>query len=130
MRTIFTALAALLVAGPALAQGVEGVWQTEANDEGRYLQIRIGPCETDPGQVCGIIDGAFNGASEANVGKLMIWDMVPVGPNEWDDGTIWKPDDDEEYDSEMELRSDGILEVSGCIFFGQICKSQDWTRVE
>ena len=134
MRTIIAAfaatLAATLIAGPALAQGIEGVWKTEPNDEGKYLHVRVGPCESDPAQVCGIIDGAFNGATEANVGKPIIWDMVPQGGNEWDDGTIWKVDDDEEYDSEMELRDDGILEVSGCVLAGLICKSQDWTRVE
>jgi len=130
MKMTVTALVAVLVAGPALAQGIEGVWKTEPNDEGKYLHVRIAPCASDPGQMCGTIDGAFNGATEANVGKPIIWDMEPAGPNQWDNGTIWKVDDDEEYDSEMELRSDDVLEVSGCVFFGQICKSQEWTRVE
>ncbi len=122
-------LAASLAAGPAFAQGVEGIWKTETNDEGKYLHVKIGPCDSDATRVCGIIHAAFGGASEANIGKPIIWDMVPDGPGEWDDGTIWKVDDDEEYDSEMELRGD-VLEVSGCILGGLICRSQEWTRVE
>lgn len=133
MKNSITALCAALtgaiLAGPALAAGVEGVWQTEPNDDGKYLHVRVGPCQDNPEHVCGTIDSAHGGANEANVGKPIIWDMVPDGENEWDDGTIWKVDDDEEYDSEMELKGD-VLEVSGCVLGGLICRSQDWKRVE
>lgn len=129
MRALVLTLAAVLATAPALAAGIEGVWKTEEKEDGRYLHVRIGPCADAPGQVCGTIAGAFNGADEANVGKPIIWGMVPSGENEWDDGTIWKVDDDKEYDSEMKLQDDGILRVSGCIAFGMICKSQKWTRV-
>lgn len=128
MRMMLAAALAALVAGPALA-GVEGLWKTQTNDEGKYLHVRVGPCANDPAKVCGTIESAHGGASEANVGKPIIWDMVADGENAWDDGTIWKVDDDEEYDSEMELKGD-ILEVSGCILGGIVCRSQEWTRVE
>jgi uncharacterized protein (DUF2147 family) len=43
---------------------------------------------------------------------------------------IWKVDDDKVYDSEMKLRDNGALKVSGCILGGLICKGQEWTPVE
>ena len=130
MRKIILAVtAAFLMAGPAQANDVFGVWQSQKNDEGKYLHIEVHACKDDAGKVCGTIVGAFGGATEANVGKPIIWDMTPDGANEWTDGKIWKADEDEVYDSEMELKGD-TLQVSGCILFGQICKSQNWPRVE
>ena len=129
MRSAFLALAITFAATPAAAQDVYGTWQTEKNDEGKYIHVEVHACKTDAAKVCGTIVGAFGGATEANVGKPIIWDMVPEGPNEWENGKIWKADEDEVYDSEMELKGD-VLEVSGCILFGQICKSQSWPRVK
>ena len=54
--------------------------------------------------------------------------MVPDGPASWDDGRIWKADEDKVYDSEMELRGDTLV-VSGCVLGGLICRSQTWPRV-
>lgn len=132
MRVIKIATAAILFSTSAFADGVFGIWKTEEKDDGRYLHVEVHACAGKPEQVCGTITGAFNGASEANVGKPIIWDMQPHRrkTNRWDDGKIWKVDEDEVYDSEMKLRDDGILDVSGCILGGLICKGQDWTRVE
>jgi len=129
MRGLRLTVVAVLFAAPAHAGDIDGVWKSEVKDDGRYLHIQIGPCTNATNEVCGTIAGAFGGANEANIGKPIIWGMVPSGENEWDDGTIWKVDDDKEYDSEMKLQDDGILRVSGCIAFGMICKSQEWTRV-
>jgi uncharacterized protein (DUF2147 family) len=120
--------AALGACGAAQAQEVFGVWQSEKTDDGRYLHIEVHPCADDRGKVCGTIAGAFGGASAANIGRPIIWDMVPEGPNAWDDGRIWKVDEDKVYDSEMELRGDTLV-VSGCVLGGLICKSQNWPRV-
>jgi hypothetical protein len=35
------------------------------------------PVAGKPAQTCGTIAGALNGANEANIGKPIIWDMVP-----------------------------------------------------
>ena len=128
-KFLATAAAVALLAGTAQANDVFGIWQSQKNDEGKYLHIKVHACESDGGKVCGTIVGAFGGASDANVGKPIIWDMTPDGANAWEDGKIWKADEDEVYDSEMELNGD-TLQVSGCILFGQICKSQNWPRVE
>lgn len=129
MRILALTLAAALAAGPALANDVFGKWQTEKNDEGKYLEIEVHACKDDAAKVCGTIVAAHGGANGKNIGKALIWDMEPDGPNEWQNGKIWKADEDEVYDSEMELQGD-VLKVSGCILFGQICKSQSWPRVK
>jgi uncharacterized protein (DUF2147 family) len=127
MRVNLLAFAACLWASAAQAEDVFGVWRTEKTDDGRYLHVDVQPCANDAAKVCGTIVGAFAGASEANVGKPVIWDMAPDGPNAWDDGQVWKADEDKIYDSKMELEGD-VLQVSGCVLGGMICKSQDWAR--
>ncbi len=128
MRAAWLVVAAALGASGAQAQEVFGVWQSEKTDDGRYLHIEVQPCADDRAKVCGTIVGAFGGAGQENVGKPIIWDMLPGGRNAWDDGKIWKADEDKVYDSEMELRGDTLV-VSGCVLGGLICKSQTWPRV-
>ena len=128
MRLAWLMCAATFAGSAAQAQEVFGVWQSEKTDDGRYLHIEVHPCANDRAMVCGTIVGAFGGASEANVGKPIIWDMVPEGADAWDDGRIWKVDEDKVYDSEMELRGDTLV-VSGCVLGGLICRSQSWPRV-
>lgn len=122
------ALAALaaLTANSALADEVHGVWKTEANDAGAYLHVAIVDCGE---KICGDILRNVGGAKQEIVGRRMIKDMTPEGDGAWDGGTIWKPDTDETYDSEMVLKGD-VLTVSGCVLAGLVCRSQDWTRVE
>lgn len=125
MKRIITAAAALAFsASGVFAQDVLGVWKTEANDEGSYLEVEIAPCGE---ALCGTIVGAKNTSGTSNdtyenLGKK----MVPDGANEWTDGEIWDPSEDKRYSSNMELKGD-VLVVEGCIFF--ICRGQDWTRV-
>ena len=128
MRLAALTLVAMLTATAAQANEVFGTWQTEKSD-GKYLHVDVHACASDASKVCGTISAAFGGATESNVGKPIIWDMTPAAANTWEDGKIWKADEDEVYDSEMEL-SGGKLKVSGCILFGQICKSQVWPRVK
>ena len=137
MRILGLATACALLASNALASDVFGLWKSEVNDEGGYIHVEIGPCASDGAKVCGIIKDAFN-VVPANldtkrrdeiVGKTIIADMVPDGASEWENGTIWAPDDDKTYDSTMELDG-GKLEVSGCVLGGIICRGQDWTRVQ
>jgi uncharacterized protein (DUF2147 family) len=129
MKRIISIIAALgFSAGGALAQDVTGVWKTEANDEGSYLEVEIAPCGE---ALCGTIIGAKNVSGTVNetyehLGKPMVTDMVPDGTNEWTDGEIWDPSEDKRYNSNMELKGE-VLVVEGCILF--FCKGQDWTRV-
>lgn len=126
-------LAATLALAPCMALGndVDGIWKTEAGDDGGYLEVTIGPCAADAAQTCGIITRAFTPTGEdsdyANLGKLMIQGMEPHGAAAYSGGTIWDPQHDKTYKSKMAL-TDGALDVDGCISF--ICKGEHWTRVE
>lgn len=128
MKSTVLAIMLAVAAGSAQANDAFGTWQTEKSD-GKYLHVKVHACESDAAKTCGTITGAFGGAAETNVGKPIIWDMTPDGATSWGDGKIWKADEDEVYDSEMELKG-GKLIVSGCILFGQVCKSQTWPKVE
>ena len=127
-----TVLASALLASSSLAfaDDVHGVWRTEANDAGGYLEVTIGPCVADAKLTCGLISGAFskNGPDPAykNLGKLMISDMKPSGSASYDGGTIWDPEKDKEYKSKMTVKGDD-LDVEGCISF--VCIGENWKRV-
>lgn len=126
-----------LISNAALGSDVLGTWKSEVNDEGNYVHVQMAPCSSDAKLICGTIVKAENvdpskgdPKRQAEImGKVMINDMAADGANAWDDGTIWAPDDDETYSSNMELKGN-VLTVSGCVLGGLICRGQDWTRVE
>ncbi len=121
-------LAAALIALPLAAQAGDpsGLWQTAVNDEGKYLHVQIGACAGDASQICGTIVQGFGGASQDNNGKAIIWGMQASGENYWRRGTIWAPDDDKTYNSNMTLNGNS-LQVEGCVLV--FCRGQTWTRV-
>lgn len=133
MRGLLMATAVFLAGTPAMSSEVFGTWRSAENDEGGYIHVEIGPCQSDAAKVCGKILKAFSKDPDATppawLGRNIIEGMVPDGPNTWDDGTIWAPDEDETYSSEMELKSVDRLEVSGCVLGGLVCRGQEWTRV-
>lgn len=131
MRSFLIAAALCMAATPAFAADVFGVWKSQPNEDGAYIHVRIAPCSEDAGKVCGTITEQVNSTSGRNiVGRHIIKDMEPDGTNAWDGGTIWAPDDDKTYSSEMKLKGADTLEVSGCVLGGLICRGQDWTRVK
>jgi uncharacterized protein (DUF2147 family) len=125
---VSTFVSALLmgVSFNALAQDINGVWRTELTDEG-YLEVNIEACDTN--LLCGTIlrarDPQGNEQPYEHTGKRMIWDMVASGPTTWEDGEIWDPRRDRNFNSRMELSGDTLL-VSGCVF--RICQTQTWQR--
>lgn len=131
MRTIALAAAMAAFAFPVMASEVFGTWKSKPSDTGAYIHVDVGPCPVDDSLVCGRISETFNTNPERDsiVGRLIIENMQAESPTEWEGGTIWAPDEDETYASEMELKGD-VLEVSGCVLGGLICRGQDWTRVQ
>jgi len=115
----------------ALAGGAEGVWKTEADDKGAYLEVTIAPCESDSSKTCGKISKAITkqGADPdyPNLGKLMVKDMKSDNGTDYSGGTIWDPVHDKTFKSKMHLRGDD-LDVKGCVSI--ICSGQDWKRVK
>ncbi|CUH53312.1 DUF2147 domain-containing protein [Shimia sp. R11_0] len=127
-KTLLAAAMTLAAATTALADPVEGIWKTAANDEGSYLHVKVAACGSD---ICGTIHKAFDASGSANpsyenLGKKMIWDMGVDGGGAYSGGKIWAPDADKTYKSKMSL-SGNTLKVKGCV--SVVCRSQNWTRV-
>ncbi|MEL5877511.1 DUF2147 domain-containing protein [Cereibacter sphaeroides] len=126
MRLGILAACLALAAGAALADPVEGVWQTEP-DEGAFAHVTMAPCGP---KICGTIGRTFRAGAEyvsPNRGKTIVWDMVPEGRGRYGEGRIWQPSTGKIYRSKMALEGDR-LKVSGCI--GPFCRSQTWVRVK
>lgn len=123
MRIIFSLILSVMPFAVS-ADAVYGLWHSEKNDKGAYIEVTIAACGD---KICGKITNAFDGDDPSIIGRDIIWDMVAVGNGKYRGGIIWAPDTDKEYRSKMSLTEEG-LRVSGCI--GPICRGQDWTRAE
>ncbi|MCX7566373.1 DUF2147 domain-containing protein [Sulfitobacter sp. F26169L] len=127
MRTIITAaVAAIVFTGAAWADPVEGVWKTQT-DDGAYAHVKISQCGA---ALCGTIARTFNSSGEyksKNLGRKLVWDMMPAGGGAYKKGKVWQPSTGKTYSSKMAL-SGNTLKVSGCV--GPICKKQTWSRVK
>lgn len=128
MRNILASLAAVaLSAGAALADPVEGVWQTQV-DDGAYAHVTMSPCGSN---YCGVISRTFNSDGEyksANIGKQLVRDMSPQGGGKYE-GKVWRPSNNKIYIGKMNL-SGNRLELKGCVAGGLICSSQTWAKVQ
>jgi uncharacterized protein (DUF2147 family) len=132
MRTVL--LAAALIAAPnlVLAAGADGVWKTQSNDAGGYLEVTVGPCAADSSKTCGIASKAFKAPGEVDpayphLGKPIIENMGSDGDGKYSGGTVFDPESGKTYKSKMSL-TDGGLDVEGCIAF--ICQGETWSRVK
>lgn len=128
MRTIISVLGAgIFVAGAAMADPVEGVWQTEV-DDGKYAHVTLAPCGS---KICGTITRTFQSSGEynsANKGKQIVRGMVPKGGGKYA-GKVWRPSNDKLYNGKLKL-SGNSLKMSGCVAGGLLCSSQTWKRVK
>ncbi|MDP3194744.1 DUF2147 domain-containing protein [Tabrizicola sp.] len=129
MKVIAFAAGFAVMAGMAGADPAEGIWQTRKDDNGNFGHVQIKPCGP---AVCGTLIKAFNGEGKEidspNVGKRIVWDMVPYANGLYDDGKIWSPDRDKTYNGDMTLAGDS-LSVRGCVL--GICRDGGtWKRVK
>ena len=131
MRRLMLAVAIAVAPAMVVAGGADGVWKTEANEKGGYLEVTIGPCQSDSAKTCGTISNAFTkeGADPKYkyLGKLMVEDMTSDDGASYSGGTIWDPEEDKTYKSKMHRKGD-VLDVEGCVTI--ICSGQDWARVK
>ena len=119
----------LLAAGGAAADPAEGMWRTQANDEGTFADVRIAPCGA---ALCGRLQTAY-GASGRPIevpdpNATIVAGMRPSGGGAYDGGTITDPQAGRTYRAKMALSGDS-LKVSGCVAGGLLCRSQTWRRV-
>ncbi|WP_138468364.1 DUF2147 domain-containing protein [Poseidonocella sp. HB161398] len=119
--------AALVAAGPLLADPAEGLWKTEPGRDGTFGHVSIAACGA---ALCGTLKEAFNAdgshRDSGAVGKPIVWDMRPEGGGQYDHGRIWDPQRDKTFRSKMVLEGDR-LDVSGCV--GPFCVAQTWQRL-
>lgn len=116
-----------LLAGMALADPAEGTWQTAPDDNGNFGHISVAACGA---KVCGTLIRAYDGQGKQvqsdNVGRQIVWDMVPQGGGKYGSGKVYAPDRDKTYNSRMELNGE-FLKVDGCVL--GICRGTTWKRV-
>lgn len=128
MKKLMLAAAALCaLAGPALADPAEGIWQTQP-DDGAYAHVRLTPCGT---AICGTITRTFNAQGEyrsPNLGRQLVIDMVPQGGGEYR-GKVWRPSNNKIYSGGMTLNGNA-LQLRGCVAGGLLCARQNWQRVQ
>lgn len=130
MRALVVGAAALVVSAvAAVADPVEGVWQTARDDNGNFGHVEIAPCGD---RFCGVLVRAYNGDGQQiasdNIGKRIVWDMAAQGSGAYGKGKIWSPDRNKTYNSKMELAGDRLT-VSGCVLV--ICRDGGtWARVK
>ncbi|CTQ32034.1 DUF2147 domain-containing protein [Jannaschia rubra] len=125
-RFFLTLLAATGLAGMAMADPIEGVWQTQV-DDGSYAHVTIAPC----GQAfCGTISRTFNTAGEyqsPNLGRQIVQQMVPRGGGAYE-GRVWRPSNDKVYLGKIALDGNQMA-LRGCIAGGLICARQNWVKI-
>lgn len=123
------AIAAILIWGATVAQaeGIGGIFQTQANDQGHVGMVEFYDCS---GKYCGRLVKSFDKAgkeiSSPHTGKNIVAGMTDDGGGKFSGGTIWDPGADKTYRSKMVLNGK-VLNVSGCV--AVFCKTQTWTQV-
>ena len=129
MKTYLIAAALAVFGSAAVADPVEGLWQTRADDNGNFGHVEIKPCGP---AFCGTLVKAFDSQGKEresdNIGRQIVWDMVAYADGLYDDGRIYSPDRDKEYNGDMTLAGDN-LSVRGCVL--GICRDGGtWKRVK
>lgn len=127
MKALILAAAASVMATMAMADPVEGVWQTQ-EDDGAYAHVSMQPCGPN---FCGVISRTFKAGAEyqsENLGKTLVIDMAPQGDGKYE-GKVWRPSNNKIYYGTIALAGDS-MRLSGCVAGGLICSKQTWTRLK
>lgn len=116
------------LAAPAFADPVEGVWQTAKDDNGNFGHIKVSACGA---KICGVLVKSFDSSgaplASDNIGRKIIWGMVPQGDGYYNGGKVWAPDRDKTYSSKMTMTGNNLA-IKGCIF--GICRNGGvWKRI-
>ena len=125
MKKLILTTLAVLWAGAALADPVEGVWKTTPNDKGSYAYVQIAPCGD---KMCGTVVKAFDsaGAEQAggDVGNAIITGMTAAGDGSFADGQLTAPGG-KTYPASMAVDGD-TLKVTA---WSSSCKTLGWSKV-
>lgn len=128
MKTfLLAAVMALTTTAAAVADPIEGLWQTQP-DDGAVAIVSIAPCG---GAFCGTIVKTFKGQQEyasPNIGKQIVRSMAPAAGGGYA-GQVWRPANNKIYQGKATI-SGSSMKLSGCVAGGLICKSQTWTKLK
>lgn len=129
MKTFLIAGALMFAANIAMADPVEGIWQTKKDDNGNFGHVEVKSCGP---AFCGVLIKSFDSAGapidSPNIGRKIVWDMVAYADGLYDDGKIYSPDRDKTYNADMTLTGDKLA-VRGCVL--GICRDGGtWSRVK
>ncbi len=137
MKHLFLLIILAGVSFPAYAaQSVEGLWLTQ--NERSVIEVskcNLGLC----GYVYWIIDGGMQTDAknpdeslrgEPMCGLPIMWGLKQDGEQSWENGKIYKADEGDTYDADIELLSDGTLKVRGYMGMSLFGKTQIWKRIE
>lgn len=143
-------LAGALLAAPAMAQDVFGVWLTES----KGAQVEIYKCpDSANGPVCGRVvrlfdpkgpdgkpvkpeDAVDHRNPDANLRARKVLQMVflynfkPASANSFEEGAIYSAEDGKTYKANLALQADGTLRLRGYVGAPILGKTQIWTRVK
>ncbi|MBL4803372.1 MAG: DUF2147 domain-containing protein [Alphaproteobacteria bacterium] len=133
---ILALLAAVFIATPAFAADpVEGLWLTQ--NERSVINVY----ECDQG-LCGdiywIIDGGMqydtknpdaSKHKDPMCGLRILYGFEKDEVGEWEDGKIYKADEGDVYNANVEINDNGTLKVRGYVGISMFGKSQKWTKV-
>ncbi len=125
-RQTFAAL--LIAAGTAatataaVAGGdAKGIW---IDHTGRGA-VEIKNCD---GKLCGHVVWVDAGQPKEACGKAIIGDVKSVGDGKWDNGWIYDPELDSEFDVEITPLANGTLQVMGYAGLKTLSETMIWKR--
>ena len=114
---------------------IEGYWLTQ----NERAVIKIAPCESS---ICGSIYWIIDGGLQKDIhnedetlrdrpmcGLQILGNFEKESATEWEDGFIYKADDGDIYDANLELISENKLKLRGYVGVPLLGKTQHWTRV-
>jgi uncharacterized protein (DUF2147 family) len=140
LASIFLLLSGVLVGRAALADSpVDGNWLTADKGGivqvyhcgdllcGRLMWFRLDPNDPNP-QALDLRNPDLSQRNRPLCGLTFIYGFKSTGPDNWEDGTIYDPDDGNTYHATITLRPDGTLDLHGYIGISLFGKSEIWTR--
>jgi uncharacterized protein (DUF2147 family) len=120
---VFTPLLAIA----ALADPIEGTWQTESDSKSQFGHVEMRSCG---GAFCGTLARAYNSAGRQintpNVGRELVWDLRPSGSGNYS-GRILVPIMRSDFPVEMTVAGN-TLRLRACNSLG-VCRTRTWKRV-
>ncbi len=138
LACVFSVSVSVTAAFAASSKAPTGLWLTD----NKRSAIELYQCKKGEPLLCGkiawIIDGGMQfdnknpDASQHNkklCGMNILRGLRMDGPGEWTDGKIYKADEGDMYDADMEVLSDNQVKLRGYMGMTILGKSQTWTRV-